>query len=333
MENLIQTVEAIIFSAGTEIKKKDILDKLEGVTRKQLNDAIRALSQRYKGDRGVLLVEFNDYVQFTSNPAYGDVVSDVLRPIRQKALSDTLLQVLAIIAYKQPITRGEIEEIRGNTSADYALTTLTRAGLIRVSGHRNTPGRPWLYVTTNEFLRRFQLRSLNDLPEYKDVMKRLMELGTFAVKREELFKEVNLAEDFTGEVFSADDDETDALNATEKALDAALQEEEELPEFLKGEDVQFVSGEDEEEKAEAAADIADSDEDFNKEDNDDETDVGNDFEDEDDETDAGNDFDDEDDEIDTGNDFDDEDDEIDTGNDFDEEFDDEDDNDDDDGEE
>lgn len=330
MENLIQTVEAIIFSAGTEIKKKDILDKLEGVTRKQLNDAIRALSQRYKGDRGVLLVEFNDYVQFTSNPAYGDVVSDVLRPIRQKALSDTLLQVLAIIAYKQPITRGEIEEIRGNTSADYALTTLTRAGLIRVSGHRNTPGRPWLYVTTNEFLRRFQLRSLNDLPEYKDVMKRLMELGTFAVKREELFKEVNLADDFTGEVFSADDDETDALNATEKALDAALQEEEELPEFLKGEDVQFVSGEDEEEKAEAAADIADSDEEDNE---DDETDAGNDFEDEDDEIDTGNDFDDEDDEIDTGNDFDDEDDEIDTGNDFDEEFDDEDDNDDDDGEE
>lgn len=308
MENLIQTVEAIIFSAGTEIKKKDILDKLEGVTRKQLNDAIRALSQRYKGDRGVLLVEFNDYVQFTSNPAYGDVVSDVLRPIRQKALSDTLLQVLAIIAYKQPITRGEIEEIRGNTSADYALTTLTRAGLIRVSGHRNTPGRPWLYVTTNEFLRRFQLRSLNDLPEYKDVMKRLMELGTFAVKREELFKEVNLAEDFTGEVFSADDDETDALNATEKALDAALQEEEELPEFLKGEDVQFVSGEDEEEKAEAAADIADSDKDFNEEN-------------------------DEDDEIDAGNDFEDEDDEIDTGNDFDEEFDDEDDEDDNDGEE
>ena len=168
MENLIQTVEAIIFSAGTEIKRKEILDKLEGVTRKQLNDAIRALAQRYKGDRGILLVEFNDYVQFTSNPAYGEVVSDVLRPIRQKALSDTLLQVLAIIAYKQPITRGEIEEIRGNTSADYALTTLTRAGLIRVSGHRNTPGRPWLYVTTNEFLRRFQLRSLNDLPEYYD---------------------------------------------------------------------------------------------------------------------------------------------------------------------
>ena len=139
MENLIQTVEAIIFSAGTEIKRKEILDKLEGVTRKQLNDAIRALMQRYKGDRGILLVEFNDYVQFTSNPAYGEVVSDVLRPIRQKALSDTLLQVLAIIAYKQPITRGEIEEIRGNTSADYALTTLTRA--IR-PGARGSMSRP-----------------------------------------------------------------------------------------------------------------------------------------------------------------------------------------------
>lgn len=244
MENLIQTVEAIIFSAGTEIKRKEILDKLEGVTRKQLNDAIRALAQRYKGDRGILLVEFNDYVQFTSNPAYGEVVSDVLRPIRQKALSDTLLQVLAIIAYKQPITRGEIEEIRGNTSADYALTTLTRAGLIRVSGHRNTPGRPWLYVTTNEFLRRFQLRSLNDLPEYKDVMKRLMELGTYNVKREDLFREVNLADDFTGEVFGADDAEADALNASEKELDKLLQEEEELPDFLKGEaELEYVDGE------------------------------------------------------------------------------------------
>ena len=292
MENLIQTVEAIIFSAGTEIKRKDILDKLEGVTRKQLNDAIRALSQRYKGDRGILLVEFNDYVQFTSNPAYGDVVSDVLRPIRQKALSDTLLQVLAIIAYKQPITRGEIEEIRGNTSADYALTTLTRAGLIRVSGHRNTPGRPWLYVTTNEFLRRFELRSLNDLPDYKDVMKRLTELGNFNVKREDLFKEVDLADDFTGEVYGADD-EADALNAQEKQLDKQMSEEEELPEFLRGEDVQFVDGEEE-----AAADIAeeeesvsaqtsgedgaadDEQEEFEEEYDEEEIDTGNDFDDE-----------------------------------------------------
>ena len=292
MENLIQTVEAIIFSAGTEIKKKDILDKLEGVTRKQLNDAVRALAQRYKGDRGILLVEFNDYVQFTSNPSYGEVVSDVLRPIRQKALSDTLLQVLAIIAYKQPITRGEIEEIRGNTSADYALTTLTRAGLIRVSGHRNTPGRPWLYVTTNEFLRRFQLRSLNELPDYKDVMKRLMELGTYAAKREDLFREVNLADDFTGEVYGADDDEVAALNATEKALDEALKEEDELPDFLKGEDVQYVSGDDEMEEAaadiaegkdEAAAEVAEVDGEEEEEPDygeDDEIDTGDDFDDE-----------------------------------------------------
>ena len=307
MENLIQTVEAIIFSAGTEIKRKDILDKLEGVTRKQLNDAIRALSQRYKGDRGILLVEFNDYVQFTSNPAYGDVVSDVLRPIRQKALSDTLLQVLAIIAYKQPITRGEIEEIRGNTSADYALTTLTRAGLIRVSGHRNTPGRPWLYVTTNEFLRRFELRSLNDLPDYKDVMKRLTELGNFNVKREDLFKEVDLADDFTGEVYGTDD-EADALNAQEKQLDKLMSEEEELPEFLRGEDVQFVDGEEE-----AAADIAEEEESISAQTS------GEDGAADDEQEEFEEEYDEE--EIDTGNDFDDE------------EFFDEEDDDDDDGEE
>lgn len=240
MDNLVQIVEAIIFSAGTEIKKKDILDKLPDVTRKELNDAIRGVAQRYKGDRGIILVEVNDKVQFSSNPKYGETVAEVLRPIKEKELSNTLLEVLAMIAYKQPITRAEIEEIRG-VSADYAITMLTRANLIKVSGHRNTPGRPWLYVTTSEFLKKFQLRSLNELPEYKEVMRRLVEYGNFNAKREDLYKEVDLADDFQGDVFESGYKD-DVISNAERELDEFMNTDE-LPEFLKDSDVEYVQGE------------------------------------------------------------------------------------------
>lgn len=257
MDNLIQTVEAIIFSAGTEIKKKDILDKLPlSVTKKELNDAVKALSQKYNGDCGIVLLEFNDKVQFSSNPMYGDIVAEVLRPIKEKELSNVLLEVLAMIAYKQPITRGEIEEVRG-ASADYAITMLTRANLIKVNGHKNTPGRPWLYITTDEFLKKFCLHSLDELPDYKEVMRRLVEFGNFNRQSEGLYKEVNLADGFDGEVFESNYDVND-VSAVKKELDALLNTDE-LPDFLSEEDVMVFEGDGNNEdiaRSEAAADIA-----------------------------------------------------------------------------
>lgn len=243
MDNLIQTVEAIIFSAGMEIKKKDILDKLPLISRKELNDAIKALSQKYNGDCGIVLLEINDMVQFSSNPMYGDIVAEVLRPVKEKALSNTLLEVLAMIAYKQPITRGEIEEIKG-MSADYAIAMLTRANLIRVNGHKNTPGRPWLYVTTTEFLKKFNLHSLDELPDYKEVMRRLVEYGNFNIQSEGLYKEVDLAEGFKDEVFESEYDVNDITKA-QRELDELLNTDE-IPDFLSGEDVSVFEGDEQE---------------------------------------------------------------------------------------
>jgi len=89
-----------------------------------------------------------------------------------------LLEVLAIIAYKQPITRIEIEKIKA-TSADYAIGLLLKVNLIEVVGRKDAVGRPVLYGTTDEFLKKFQLSEISELPDYQAVLERLEELGVF----------------------------------------------------------------------------------------------------------------------------------------------------------
>ena len=107
MDNLLQTVEAIIFAAGVPVKRSEILNNLpEDVSRKQLNQVIDELAEKYSGDCGIVLEIFNDKLQFASNSKYGEIVSDMLRPVREKELSKILLEVLSLIAYRQPITRG-----------------------------------------------------------------------------------------------------------------------------------------------------------------------------------------------------------------------------------
>ncbi|HRR89563.1 MAG TPA: SMC-Scp complex subunit ScpB, partial [Eubacteriales bacterium] len=165
MENLKQIIEGIIFTAGSEIAKKDILEKFEGLTMRELNAILKELCDKYSfEDSGVVLINLNNKVQFSSNPRYGDAIADALKKVKEKQLSAKVLDVLAIIAYKQPITRSEIEDFR-STSAEYALSVLLRAGLIVVLGRRETVGLPLEYGTTDEFLKKFNISSLAELPD------------------------------------------------------------------------------------------------------------------------------------------------------------------------
>lgn len=109
-----------------------------------------------------------------------------------------LIEVLAIIAYRQPITKTEIQDVRKSNS-DYAMYMLQKGDMIRPYRHRNTPGRPIEYITTDEFLRRFQLSSLQDLPDYDEVMKYLEEKGNFNAMSESLYSEREIADDFNDE--------------------------------------------------------------------------------------------------------------------------------------
>lgn len=200
------------------------MEKIPELTTSKLNSIVADLQKRYNGESGILLLDFNGKLQFSSNPRYGEVLAEILTPLRERQLSKTLLEVLATIAYQQPVTRAELEEMRGSpdgttTSCEYAITGLLKAGLIQVVGRKDTVGRPFLYGTTDEFLKKFQLSDIDDLPDYTEVMEKLQEI--YAPQQETLFHTRSILEG--GE-------EQDA------ALAAADVEEEEIPEFLAGEE-------------------------------------------------------------------------------------------------
>ena len=232
---ILHTVEALIFASGVPIKRSELYDSLSPeVTKKDINDAIKALDQTYRDPRGIVLLHIDDKVQFATNPAYGDAVAGALRPIKERELSRTLLEVLAIIAYKQPTTRGEIEEVRGGVSSDYAISTLLRFELIEDCGKKNAPGRPTLYRTTDNFLKKFGLHSIDELPDYAKVMDRLVESGGYNNLSEGLYREVG--SDGSGEY-----DKRMQEKLISKQLDREMNTSE-VPDFLEGEKFDVIEG-------------------------------------------------------------------------------------------
>jgi len=228
MENINEIVEAIIFASGSAIAKSAILEKLTDLTTNKLNSIIKDLQKKYSGDSGVLLMEFNGKVQFMSNPKYGETVADLLTPLREKELTKTLLEVLSTIAYKQPITRVEIDDMRGGTSSEYAITGLLKAGLIEPVGRKDSIGHPILYGTTDEFLKKFQIENLSYLPDYDQVYEQLKLINEPA--QDTLFHTRSI---FDGEEVVEQQIIADAqLDPTKENEN----EEDEIPEFLQGEE-------------------------------------------------------------------------------------------------
>lgn len=171
-KKLEDVIASILFTAGFGIERKELIEKLE-ITENQLNKAIDKLKEKYSGDSGIYLLTYGKKIQLTSNPNYVESISLVLQKIREKQLTKKAMEVMAIIAYKQPITKLEIDQIRGGVSSDYSIQLLLDKNLIDVVGRKEAVGLPYLYGTTEEFLRRFDLQSLNDLPSYESVLERI----------------------------------------------------------------------------------------------------------------------------------------------------------------
>ncbi len=174
--SLIHTIEAVVFASGEPVPVKYIVEKL-GVGLKEINAAVDELKKKYDEDCGIQLLTFNGKLQFASNPKYKDKVSAVITPIVEKEFTKTILECSALIAYKQPVTRGELEEIR-QVSCDYAIHTLLELGMIEPCGRKDTIGKPILYCTTDTFLKRFKLNSIADLPDYDDLMAQIAEMNS-----------------------------------------------------------------------------------------------------------------------------------------------------------
>lgn len=173
MENLSKIIEGILFVSGVPVSFLDIAEKLE-ITKEAVSEAVTELQETKKnnGD-GIQVLVFNEKAQLCSNKEYAEPISIVLNPIRERMLTKVVMEVCGIIAYKQPITRTEIESIRGGANCDYAINCLIENNLIEIVGRKDAVGKPMLYGTTDTFLKKFNISSLDDLPDYNQLLERI----------------------------------------------------------------------------------------------------------------------------------------------------------------
>ena len=157
-------VEAILFVSGDAVERSALCRALE-LTEEELEETLDALESGYDFDRrGLRLLRFGAHVQLATRPDYAPYVERLLQPVQKQTLSQAVMETLAVIAYRQPVTKGEIEQVRG-VKCDYSVQMLVSRGLIEEIGRKETLGRPILYGTTDAFLRHFCLGSLSELPQ------------------------------------------------------------------------------------------------------------------------------------------------------------------------
>lgn len=163
MNQVAQTIEAILFAIGDAVEISDIASSLE-ISVDDVKKGAKLLSEKYANTAsGIRLIEIADCYQLSSNPACYDYIKKVSQIKKQAGLSSAAIETLSIIAYNQPVTKGTVEFIRGVDST-YSVNRLIERGLIDELGRAETPGRPILYGTTMEFLRTFGLKNLEGLP-------------------------------------------------------------------------------------------------------------------------------------------------------------------------
>ncbi len=238
LEKLTNIIESILFVSGVQVAISDIAEKLE-ITEQEVKTCLTTLKEKYSADSGIQLLIFNKKAQFCSNPNYADAVSSVLNPIKERELSKSMLEVAAIIAYKQPVTRTDLEEIRG-VNSEYPVQKLLELGVIEPVGRKDAVGRPVQFGTTDKFLKRFQISSLDELPDYNELIDKIKSLHAdvnddYLYRKDEYIEETDAAT-----TDSAENNELgDAATFNEDVVLPDISEEE-LPDFLKGEDVEII---------------------------------------------------------------------------------------------
>lgn len=226
METLASIIESILFVSGNEVAISDISDKL-GVSDEEVLLTARELQNKYDLETsGINLLIFNNKLQFCSNPANGLSVETVLNPIKERELSKSMLETAAIIAYKQPVTRTELDQIRG-VNSDYALQSLMKLEVVEVVGRKDAIGKPLLYGTTDKFLKRFQISSLDELPDINELMKKIRLMNGGDGDDNYLFRK---------DIYDETADPDYVPESSEEERD-----DEDVPDFLKGENVEQIN--------------------------------------------------------------------------------------------
>ena len=156
-------IEAVLFTMGESVEISRLAEVIETDV-KTTKKILKKMAERYEEeDRGIVLTQFEDSVQLCTKAEMYEYLIKIAKTPRKMTLTDTVLETLSIIAYKQPVTKAEIEKIRG-VKCDHAINKLVEYNLVRELGRLDAPGRPILFGTTEEFLRSFGVQDLDELP-------------------------------------------------------------------------------------------------------------------------------------------------------------------------
>jgi segregation and condensation protein B len=171
VQKLESAIEAILFAAGDMVSLTKLAECIEHdvKTTKRILDRF---IEKYNRSRGINIIEVGNSYQMCTNPDFFSYVGKLVKIEPKKVLTQTLLETLAIVAYKQPVTKSQIEQIRG-VNADHAVNRLVEYGLVTEKGRQDTPGRPILFGTSDEFLKYFGFSSLSRLPVLETDYERL----------------------------------------------------------------------------------------------------------------------------------------------------------------
>ena len=161
-------IEAILFVAGEPVRVEELAKALN-VTVRQVENELAKLRDEYDfNQRGFTLKRFGHQVQLATRALYATDVVHLLQPVQKQSLTQAAMETLAVLAYKQPVTRAEVEQVRG-VKCDYSVQSLMKKELIMEVGRKETLGRPILYGTTENFLAHFGLSTLDDLPPMPEI--------------------------------------------------------------------------------------------------------------------------------------------------------------------
>lgn len=167
-------IESLLFVSGEALHIKNIASIIE-CSEEYTAGLLEELREKYEDEqRGIILININEEYMLVTKSENSDFVQKLLKTNSRQALSRAALETLAIIVYRQPITRIEIDDIRG-VKSDKAVQTLLEKNLIKEGGRKKVPGRPMMFVTTEEFLRYFGLQSLNQMPSLEEFIKEELE--------------------------------------------------------------------------------------------------------------------------------------------------------------
>lgn len=190
IEEIARIIEGVLFVSGEGVEIDEFKNRFE-LNDREFNKCLDILKKKYDKTSGINIIQYKNKIQFCSNPDIADNISEILNPIRERNLTKTALETVAIIAYKQPITRLEIENIRGANS-DYAIQLLQSNNLIEVVGRKDTVGKPLLFGTTENFLKRFEIKSIEDLPNYNELLDRIRVIHS---EGESLYREFSIPDE------------------------------------------------------------------------------------------------------------------------------------------